>query len=57
MNEELILRWYNEILGQFSFPKCLLAWDSYEVDLTDNVNEALTKLKIETVIVPGGYIK
>ena len=57
MNEELTLRWCNKILGPFSFPKCLLAWDSYEAELIDNVKKALTKLKIKTVIVPGGCIK
>ena len=54
MTEELTLRWCNEILGQFSFRKRLLAWDSYEAHLTDNVKKALTKSKIETAIVPGG---
>ena len=54
MNDELTLRWCNEILGQFSFRKRLLAWDSYEAHLTDNVKKALTKSKVETVIVPGG---
>ena len=57
MNEELTLCWSNEILGQFSFCKWLPAWDSYEAHLTDNVKNALTKSKIETMIVPGGYTK
>ena len=57
MNKELTLRWCNEILGQFSFCKRLLAWDSYEAYLTDNVKRALTKSKIETVIIPGGCTK
>ena len=35
MNEELTSRWCNEILGQFSFRKCLLVWDSYEAHLTE----------------------
>ena len=51
MKEELTLRLYNEILGQYSFRKRLLAWDSYEDHPTDNVKKALTKSKIETVIV------
>ena len=57
MNKELTLRWCNEILGQFFSHKLLLAWDSYEAHLTDNVKKALTKSKIETVIVPGGWTK
>ena len=51
MNKELTLSWCNEILDQFSFRKRLLAWDSYEAHLTDNVEKVLTKSKIETVIV------
>ena len=57
MNEELTLRWLNEILGQCSFRKRLLAWDSYEAHLSDNVKKALTKSEIETVIVPAACTK
>ena len=57
MNEDLTLRWCNEILGQCSFCKRLLAWDSYETHLTDDVKKSLTKLKIESVIIPGGCTK
>ena len=57
MNKELTLRWCNEILGQFFSHKRLLAWDSYEAHLTDNVKKPLTKSKIETVIVPTGCTK
>ena len=57
MNEELRLYWCNKILGQFSFRKHLLAWDSYEAHLTNNVKKVWTKSKIETMIVPGGCTK
>ena len=57
MNEELTLQWCSEILGQFSFCKRLLAWDSYEAHLTDDVKKSLTKSKIESAIVPGGCTK
>ena len=57
MKEELTLRLCNEILGQYSFRKRLLAWDSYEDHPTDNVKKALTKSKIETVILAGGCTK
>ena len=36
MNEKLTLRWCDEVLGNFSFRKRLLAWDSYEVHMTDS---------------------
>ena len=57
MNEDLTLRWCNEILSQFSFRKRLLAWDSYEAHLTDDVKKSLTKSIIESVIIPGGCTK
>ena len=57
MNEDLTLRCCNEILGKFSFRKRLLAWDSYEAYLTDDVKKSLTKSKIESVIIPGGCTK
>ena len=50
MNEGLT---FHEILGKYSFHKRLLAWDSYEAHLTDNVKEALSNSKIETVITGG----
>ena len=57
MNEDLMLRWCNQILGQFSFRKRLLAWHSYEAHLTDDVKKSLTKSKIESVIIPGECTK
>ena len=57
MNEDLTLHWCNEILGQFSFHKHLLTWDSNEAHLTDHVKKSLTKSKIESVIIPGGCMK
>ena len=57
MNEDLTLRWCNEILGHFSFRKRLLAWDSFEAHLTDDVKKLLTKSKIESAIILGGYTK
>ena len=52
MNEELTLRCCNEILGQFSVCKHLIAWDSFEARLTDYVKETLRKSKIERVLAP-----
>ena len=57
MNEDLTLRWCDEILGQFSFQKRLLAWDSFEAHLTDPVKKKLKKAKFESVIIPGGCTK
>ena len=57
MNEDLTVRWCNEILCQFSFCKRLVAWDSYEAHLTDDVKRSLPKSKIKSVIVQGGCTK
>ena len=37
MNEELTLRWSNEVIGKFSCSKRLLAWDTNECHMTDAV--------------------
>ena len=57
MNEELTLRWCDEVLGQFTFQKCLLAWDSFEAHITDEVKRKLTTSKTESLINPGGCTK
>ena len=57
MNEELTLRWVNEIVGAFSFNKRLLAWDSYEAHMTESVSRRLKEISMESVIVPGGCTK
>ena len=35
MDEELTLRWCDEVLGQLTFQKGLLASDSFEAHITD----------------------
>ena len=57
MNEELTLRWINEIVGTFAFNKRLLAWDSYEAHMTEDVKLCLKEINTESVIVPGGCTK
>ena len=52
MNEELTLRWCDEVLGQFVFQKRLLAWNSFEAHITDEVKRKLTTSKTESLIVP-----
>ena len=57
MNDELTLGWCAEVLGNFSFRKRLLAWDSCEAHMTDKVKRKLVNAKVESVIVPGGCTK
>ena len=45
MNEELALRWCDEVLGQFTIQKRLLAWDSFEAHITNEVKRKLTTSK------------
>ena len=47
MNEELTLRWCDEGLGQFTFQKHLLAWDSFETHITNEVKRKLATSKTE----------
>ena len=44
-------------IGQFTFQKRLLAWDSFEAHITDEVKRKLTTIKTEPLIVPGGCTK
>ena len=57
MNEELTLRWCDEVLGQFAFQKRLPAWDSFDAHITDVVKRKLAKSKTESLIIPGGCAK
>ena len=55
MNEELTLRWCGEVLGKFIFQKRLLAWDSFEADITDELKRKLSTSKTESLTVPGDF--
>ena len=57
MNEKLTLRWINEIAGAFAFNKRLLACDSYEAHMVEDVKLLLKEINTESVIVPGGCMK
>ena len=57
MNEVLTLRWINEIVGTFAFNEKLLAWDSYEAHMTEDVKLRLKEINTESVIVLEGCTK
>ena len=57
MNEELSLRWITEIVGKFGFTNRLLAKDSYETHMTEDVKICLKEINTETVIVPVRWTK
>ena len=52
MNEELTQRWCGEVLGQFTFQKRLLAWNSLEAHITNEVKKLITIT--DSLIVPRG---
>ena len=66
MNEELTREWVQVaceqarvqgVLGEFSFSRRMLAWDSFEGLITDSIKQELAQAKIDLVIVPGGCTK
>ena len=57
MDTDLTLSWANFVLGQFSFRRRLLAWDTYECHLMPVVQKSLQVKKIDTALVAGGCTK
>ena len=57
MDTDLTLTWANTVLGQFSFRRRLLAWDTYECHVMSVVQKSLQGKKIGAVLVPGGCTK
>ena len=59
MNEELTREWVQVacsqarvqgVLGEFSFSRRMLAWDSFEGLITDSIKQELAQAKIDLVI-------
>ena len=57
MNVELTIIWVNTVIGKFSFSHPLVAWDSYEAHITDEVRATLKASTVDDVIVAGGCTK
>ena len=57
MNEELRLRLCDQVLEQFTFKKCHLAWDSFEAHIADEVKRKLTTNKTDSLIVPDDFTR
>ena len=45
------------IIGTFSLNKRLLVWDAYRCHTSISTREKMTKLRLDTAIVPGAYTK
>ena len=54
MDTDLTLSWINSVLGQYSFTRRLLAWDTYEYHLMPVVQASLKAKRIDSVLIPGG---
>ena len=57
MNEELTVSWVKGALGNFSFTRRMLAWDSFWCHVLDSVKQELNRGKIDPEIVPRGCKK
>ena len=57
MNEELVLKFLRQALGMFSFKKRLLAWDTFETYMTEDVRKLLKQMKTNYALIPGGCTK
>ena len=57
MSEELTVSLVKGVLGQFSFTRRMLAWDSFRCHVLDSVKQELNRAKIDPVIVPRGCTK
>ena len=52
--KELNTIWVKRVFGAFSFNMRLLAWDSYQYQMTDSVKKKLKEMNVDSVIIPGG---
>ena len=57
MTEELVLKFLREVLGMFSFKKCLFAWDTFEAQMTADVRKLLKQMKTDDALILGGCTK
>ena len=57
MNEELVSKFLRQVLVMFSFKKRLLAWDTLEAHMTEDVRKLLKQMKIDDALIPGGCTK
>ena len=57
MNEGPTLIWADKVLGEFSFGRRLLAWDSFSCHIMDSVKDKVKENNTDMVVVPGGCTK
>jgi hypothetical protein len=54
MDDELIIEFLNKVLGKLSFHPRMLVWDSFLCHKSPKVKDEMKKLKVESVMIPGG---
>ena len=57
MNKELILKFLRQVLGMFSFKKCLFAWDTFKAHMMEDVRKLLKQMKTNDALISGGCTK
>jgi len=55
--KELTLDWVRSVLGEFSFTRQILAWDSFKCHVMETFKQELRMSKIDRLITPGGCMK
>lgn len=54
MNTATTCEWVRKVVGKFSFRRRLLAWDTYEPHMVDEVRGILKESKVDDSLIPGG---
>ena len=57
MNKEFTLLYLKRVICSFSFQKKLLAWDTFEVYVTEPAKNLLKEIRIDDALIPGRFTK
>lgn len=58
LNDDLTAEWLKTVVGNLSFRKRILVWDSYRCHISEKTKEELRKgYNINTEVIPGGCTK
>lgn len=57
MTDELTSEYLTKVIGDFSFSKRLLIWDSYRCHISDQTSSKMKSMNIEAGVIPGGTTK
>ena len=54
MDDKLTIDYLKRIIGSFSFRRRLIIWDSFTCHKSSSTKKTLSKMKIDSAIIPGG---